>query len=345
MVEHMERCTEPTCKVCGLVPEAGRVDSRVIVESPGMKMLMKRAARFAASDAPVAILGETGTGKEVVARTLHASSPRAHGPFVAVNVAALPAELLESELFGHARGAFTGATGAKRGLFEAASGGVLFLDEIAEMPLSLQVKLLRALQDGEVRRIGETRAFAVDVRIVCATHRDLLDGVRRGTFREDLYFRLKVLALCVPPLRERTEDIVPLARQFLAELAPALRGFSPAAEQRLVRYGWPGNVRKLRSAVQHGAALARGALVDVDDLPEELAAAPVATARALRSLAEVEREHVLCVLDACGGSQAEAARILGIGRNTLWRKLRSYADAAPSIDQRAQQGSNLRPPT
>jgi two-component system response regulator HydG len=327
MLEHMERITEATCEVCGLVPEAGRTESRVIVRSPCMEDLMKRAARFAASDAPVAILGETGTGKEVIARTLHASSPRAHRPFVAVNVAALPAELLESELFGHARGAFTGATTAKRGLFEEANGGVLFLDEIAEMPLPLQAKLLRALQDGEVRRIGETRAFAVDVRIITATHRDLLDHVRRGAFREDLYYRLKVLTLTVPPLRERREDVVPLARQFLAELAPALLGFSPAAEQTLERHAWPGNVRELRNAVQHGAALARGTHVDVADLPEDLLAVPGTAAHALRSLAEVEREHVLRVVDACNGSQAEAARILGIGRNTLWRKLRSYASA------------------
>ncbi|HEU4612655.1 MAG TPA: sigma 54-interacting transcriptional regulator, partial [Kofleriaceae bacterium] len=240
----MERITDATCEVCGLVPEAGRTESRVIVRSPCMEDLMKRAARFAASDAPVAILGETGTGKEVIARTLHASSPRAHRPFVAVNVAALPAELLESELFGHARGAFTGATTAKRGLFEEANGGVLFLDEIAEMPLPLQAKLLRALQDGEVRRLGETQAFAVDVRIVCATHRDLAEAVRRGQFREDLFFRIKVLALRVPPLRERTEDIVPLARQFIAEIAPRLRGFTPAAEARLVRHAWRGNVRE-----------------------------------------------------------------------------------------------------
>ncbi len=323
----MERSVD-TCDICGLVPEAGRGDAaRVVVRSPAMQEVLKRAARFAASDAPVAIFGETGTGKEVVARSLHASSPRALRPFVAVNVAALPAELLESELFGHARGAFTGATAAKRGLFEEANGGTLFLDEVAEMPLPLQAKLLRALQDGEVRRLGETQAFAVDVRIVCATHRDLADAVRRGQFREDLYFRLKVLALRVPPLRDRVEDILPLSRQFLAEVAPRLRGFTPAAEARLLRHAWPGNVRELRNAVEHGAALARGGLVDVDDLPEELVAPSPVAVPALRSLAEVEREHVLRVLDACGGSQADAARVLGIGRNTLWRKLRDYAQS------------------
>jgi two-component system response regulator HydG len=295
-----------------------------------MERLLKRAARFATSDAPVAIRGETGTGKEVVARSLHASSPRAHQPFVAVNVAALPAELLESELFGHARGAFTGATTAKRGLFEAANGGTLFLDEIAEMPLPLQAKLLRVLQDGEVRRIGETRAFAVDVRTVCATHRDLASEVRRGVFREDLYYRINVLTLTVPPLRERREDIVPLAEQFLAEVAPSLRGFTQAAEHALEQHAWPGNVRELRNAVQHGAALAVGSRVDLVDLPEDLGAAPTAAVSPQRSLADVEREHVLRVLDACGGVQSDAARVLGIGRNTLWRKIRSYGADVPA---------------
>jgi two-component system response regulator HydG len=309
------------------MPDAGRKDSLVVVRSPGMEKLLRRAARFATSDAPVAIRGETGTGKEVVARTLHASSPRAHKPFIAVNVAALPAELLESELFGHARGAFTGAASAKRGLFEAANGGTLFLDEIAEMPLPLQAKLLRVLQDGEVRRIGETRAFAVDVRTVCATHRDLAGEVRRGVFREDLYYRINVLTLTVPPLRERREDIVPLALQFLAEVAPSLRGFTPAAERALERHAWPGNVRELRNAVQHGAALALGSHVDVADLPEDLGATRTTAVTSQRSLADVEREHVLRVLDACGGIQADAARVLGIGRNTLWRKVRSYAAA------------------
>ena len=295
-----------------------------------MQELLKRTSRFAPSDAPVAILGETGTGKEVVARTLHANSERAGKPFVAVNVAALPAELLESELFGHGKGAFTGAAGPRRGLFEEASGGTLFLDEIGEMALPLQAKLLRALQDGEVRRVGENRSFAVDSRIVCATHRDPAERVRQGLFREDLYFRLKVLTLHVPPLRERREDVLPLARQFLAEERRHLEGFSPAAEKKLLSHPWPGNVRELQNAVRHGAALASGPLVELEDLPEELhrggaSARPALAGPDLRALADVEREHILRVLDACGGSQTEAARILGIGRNTLWRKLRGYS--------------------
>jgi len=298
-----------------------------------MQAVLKRAARFAANDAPVAVLGETGTGKEVVARILHANSRRAKKPFVAVNVAALPAELLESELFGHGKGAFTGAATARRGLFEAADGGTLFLDEIGEMPLPLQAKLLRALQDGELRRVGESESFAVDVRVVCATHRDLARRVAEGSFREDLYYRLKVLTLEMPPLRARVDDILPLACHFLAEEKAAARGFTATAKKRLLQYGWPGNVRELQNVVKHGAALAMGSEVHEDDLPDELqrtavsslsAAAPEAR-EPLKTLSEVEREHILRVLDACGGSQSEAARILGVARNTLWRKLRAYA--------------------
>jgi len=331
MMEHMERDPHAeTCRICGLRAVAPGLSGakHVVARSPAMQELLKRAARFAASDAPVVVMGETGTGKEVVARVLHASSPRADRPLLAVNVAALPAELLESELFGHGKGAFTGAAGARRGLFEAADGGTLFLDEIGEMPPPLQAKLLRVLQDGEVRRVGENKAFAVDVRVVCATHRDLPEHVARGLFREDLYYRLRVLTLSVPPLRERRDDILPLAHHFLAAERTQAGGFTAAAERRLVGYRWPGNVRELENAVRHGAALATGARVDEGDLPEELsiaratAGAP-AQALVLKTLAEVEREHIARVLDACGGSPSEAARVLGIARNTLWRKLRA----------------------
>ena len=326
-MERMEH--EESCDVCGMVPLAPAIrrTTRVVAESPAMRDLLRRAARFARSDAPVVVLGETGTGKEVVARVLHANSARADRAFVAVNVAALPAELLESELFGHARGAFTGAGSARDGLFHEADGGTLFLDEIGEMPLPLQVKVLRALQDGEIRRVGENQSVGVDVRIVCATHRDLAERVREGAFREDLYFRLKVLTLQVPPLRERRDDIVPLAERFLAEGRTGHTGFTAAARSRLLAHRWPGNVRELENAVRHGAALAEGGEVDAGDLPDELgarAAAPRPEAPALRPLADVERDHILAVLDACGGSQVEAARALGIGRNTLWRKLKAY---------------------
>ncbi len=318
--------------MCGMTPLAGTLREqpvRLVCESAAMKELLRRASSFARSEAPVVILGESGSGKEVVARLLHANSSRAAAPFVAVNVAAMPADLLESELFGHARGAFTGAHAAKTGLLEAANRGTLFLDEIGEMPLALQAKLLRALSDGEVRPVGETKAFAVDVRVQCATHRDLAELVRTGRFREDLYYRLKVLTLRVPPLRDRVDDVLPLARQFLAqETRTTARGFSRDAEHALRRHAWPGNVRELASAVKHGAALATGKSIEREHLPDELCSprAPAAGRgpAALRPLAEVEREHVLGVLAACGGSMSDAARVLAVGRNTLWRKLKQW---------------------
>jgi two-component system response regulator HydG len=246
---------------------------------------------------------------------------------VAINCAALPGELLESELFGHARGAFTGAGTARKGLFETADGGTLLLDEIAEMPLSLQAKLLRALQDGEIRRVGESEPVHVDVRIICATHQNLQQCVRERRFREDLYFRLKVFTLVVPPLRERPEDILLLASQFLDQERPGAK-FTPKALAALTRYPWPGNVRELQNAVKHGAVLAQSEVVDVGDLPEELTQPVVLPLPeddgALLTLDEAERRHILRVLEACGGQQLDAARVLGIGRTTLWRKLKTF---------------------
>jgi two-component system response regulator HydG len=316
--------------------------SKLVADSPPMQALMRRAALVAGSDASVLITGETGTGKEVLARALHANSPRARRPFIALNVAAIPAELLESELFGHVRGAFTGAIATRSGLLEAASGGTLMLDEIGEMPAPMQAKLLRALQDGEVRKVGDTRTTAVDVRIICATHRDLVAHVEQGSFRRDLLYRLRVFSFHVPPLRERPEDLMPLLRMFLA-----LEGLPEAtvdsdAWKLLRSWPWPGNVRELANVVQHAAVLARaepaaGLLmprkktaapatrISVRHLPEELAVPPTRRPRpgGLLSLAQVERAHIESVLQACGGNQVEAARILGIGRNTLWRKLKN----------------------
>jgi two-component system response regulator HydG len=320
-----------TCDVCGLrnVVETMRRTTTVVAESEAMRACLLRVRDFAATEAPVVLLGETGTGKEILARALHANGPRRDRPFLAVNVAALPGELLESELFGHVRGAFTGATADRQGLLAAADGGTLFLDEVGEMPLPLQAKLLRAVQEGEVRRVGDSRTFAVDVRYVCATHRDLRARVAQGLFRDDLFYRLHVLGVRVPPLRERRADILPLARALLAEQRSPAAAFSRAAEELLLAYDWPGNVRELGNAVMHGAALAHGGAIGPEHLPDEVRAPGAARPREPRTLAEVEREHVLRVLESCGGSPVEAARELGIGRNTLWRKLREYGAAAP----------------
>ncbi|HTO95775.1 MAG TPA: sigma-54 dependent transcriptional regulator [Myxococcales bacterium] len=324
----MRSCENPfergaLCRLCSASePVLGmRFCSRVVAGSPAMRAVIERASAVARTDAPVVILGESGSGKEVLARAIHANGARKKAPFLAVNVAALPSELLESELFGHVRGAFTGATASTHGLFQAASGGTLFLDEIAEMSLPLQAKLLRVLQDGEVRRVGETRTFSVDTRIFCATHRDLRKAVAEGRFREDLYYRLKVFTLEVPPLRRRSEDILPLAEMFLRQEKHPTSRFTEAAERALLAWPWPGNVRELLNAARHGALFSEGQDVDVAHLPPDMLEAHPPGGDALRSLAEVEREHILRVLQACGGRQADAARILGIGRTTLWRKL------------------------
>lgn len=292
-----------------------------------MRRLFARIGAVAQTASSVVIQGETGTGKEVVARLLHANSARQQRPFVALNVAALPPELLESELFGHVRGAFTGAVSSTRGMFGEAHQGTLFLDEIGEMPLPLQAKLLRAVQEGEVRRVGDARANTVDVRIVCATHRDLRAEVRAGRFREDLFYRLQVFGLHVPPLRERREDVLPLVQMFAARFGVPRLTLSSEVERLLLKHDWPGNVRELGNVVEHAVALAQGKQVGLEHLPEELTGehAPRRAPRGVRrTLHEVEREHILSVLASCGDNQVEAARVLGIGRSTLWRKLRTY---------------------
>jgi transcriptional regulator with PAS, ATPase and Fis domain len=284
--------------------------------------MLAEAAIVAQSDASVVITGETGSGKEVVARLLHANSRRANQPFVAVNVAALPPELLESELFGHARGAFTGAVTSTPGLFGEAQGGTLLLDEIGEMPLSLQAKLLRVLQEREVRRVGESKGRAIDVRVLCATHRNVRALVRSGRFREDLYYRLKVFLLAVPPLRERKADIVPLVHRFAEQAGSPAIELLPATVTALQSYPWPGNLRELSNAVEYAVAFARGAAIAPNHLPEEVRSGRAPEhSNELRSLAEVTRDHVRHVLAACDGNQVAAAKVLGIGRSTLWRRI------------------------
>jgi transcriptional regulator with PAS, ATPase and Fis domain len=266
-----------------------------------------------------------------VARYVHAHSDRAEGPFVAVNCAAISESLLESELFGHSRGAFTGAIADRPGLFEAASGGTLFLDEVGEIPLSMQVKLLRALQEREVRRVGENQSRPINVRIITATNKNLLPEVASKHFREDLYYRLKVVELAVPSLRDRKEDILPLARLLLAEASARMKrpmeGFSGPVADHLLGYLWPGNVRELANVMERAVAVSPNARVNVGDLPPELRSIlpeALVSSGPLRRLDEVERNYIMAVLDAKGGNRTQAAATLGIGSATLHRKLKSY---------------------
>jgi len=287
--------------------------------------------RVAPTSATVLIRGESGTGKELIAKAIHHASDRARGPFVAINCGALPETLLESELFGHVRGAFTGASGTKKGLFEEADGGTLLLDEIGEMAPSLQVKLLRALQSGEIRPVGSTQAITVDVRVVAATNRDLEQLIRQGGFREDLFYRLNVIPVTLPPLRERREDIPLLAEHFLGRAAQRLGRslrLGPAAVDRLLRYPWPGNVRELENAIERAAILARDQTIEPDDLPPHVTGGvilgPAPGLEREHTLAEAERAHIIQTLERCGGNHSRAAEMLGIGRTTLWRKLKEY---------------------
>ncbi len=309
--------------------------SGMVVTSPAMLRVFDLARRVAQVDSTVLLSGESGVGKERVARFIHAESARTAGPFVAINCGAVPEGLLESELFGHARGAFTGASQDRPGLFEAAQGGTLLLDEIGDVPTPMQVKLLRALQEREVRRVGENRSRAVDARVIAATHKDLQAEVHAARFRQDLYYRLRVVEIRVPPLRERREAILPLARTFLAAAAEKagrkITGFTTAAASQLLRHAWPGNVRELENAIEHAVVLARGHRIDVEDLPAEIGLAPPVTVAPgdVRPLEEIEHDYILAVLRATGGNRAQAATRLGIGEATLYRKLKRYGETTP----------------
>ena len=304
-----------------------------LVHSEAMLRVLDLARRIAKVDSTVLITGESGVGKERLARFIHDESARTGGPFVAINCGAMAEGLLESELFGHAKGAFTGATQDHPGLFEAANGGTLLLDEIGEVSPPMQVKLLRALQEREVRRVGENKNRTVDVRVLAATNRDLAAEVHAARFRQDLYYRLRVVELRVPPLRERREDILALSRTFLHVAAERMRrkitGFTPAAANQLVRYDWPGNVRELENAMERAVALAKGNRIDVEDLPEEVGLAiPSAYAPGhVRPLEDVERDYILAVVRANQGNKAMAAEQLQIGVATLYRKLKQYESA------------------
>jgi two-component system response regulator HydG len=308
----------------------------VTAKSPAMRSLLELARRVAKVDATALISGESGAGKERVARLLHEESTRAAGPFVAINCGAITESLLESELFGHARGAFTGATQDRLGLFEEAQGGTLFLDEVGEVSAGMQVKLLRALQEREIRRVGENKNRPINVRVVAASNRDLGQLVTDGVFRQDLYYRLKVIELQLPSLRERRDDILPLARVLLASAAlrmsRKIEGMTPAVADQLLRYNWPGNVRELGNAMERAVALARGSHIEFEDLPEELRTpisaplpTPLPSPVVVQRLDEIEKQHILYALAHNGGNQAHTAAQLGIGSATLYRKLKRYA--------------------
>jgi DNA-binding NtrC family response regulator len=302
----------------------------LVARSPEMRRVVDLARTIAKVDSTVLVTGESGTGKERIARFVHDQSACSDGPFIAVNCGAISETLLESELFGHARGAFTGATSDRAGLFEAANGGTLFLDEVGEISLAMQVKLLRALQEREVRRVGENRNRPIDVRIVTATNKDLMVEVAAKRFREDLYYRLKVVELMVPPLRQRSEDILPLARILLAEAAVHMKrpvdGLSAPAADHLLGYTWPGNVRELANVMERAVAVAKRNRIDLEDLPPEVRLAtpsPIAGG-GIRRLEEIEKDYILAILEAKRGNRTQAASLLGIGVATLHRKLRSY---------------------
>ncbi len=303
----------------------------MIVRSALMKSVVDLATRAARVDSTVLITGESGTGKERIARLIHAESARSAGPFLAINCGAISESLLESELFGHAKGAFTGAAADRAGLFEAANGGTLFLDEIGETTPGMQTKLLRALQERVVRRLGENQDRKFNVRVLAATNRELAREVEAGHFRQDLLYRLKVIEIKVPPLRDRRDDILPLARHLLADASQRLERsvteMTARVADQLLRYRWPGNVRELANAMERSVALARSKVIDVDDLPEEVrVAVPAhdATTSEVRLLADVEKDYILAALDRNDGNQTQTAKQLGIGTATLYRKLKAY---------------------
>ena len=309
-----------------------------------MQSLLQQVMRVADTDATVCLSGETGTGKEVIAKIIHCNSQRAKGPFVPVNCGAIPESLFESELFGHMKGAFTGAVSAHRGLFQSADGGTLFLDEIGEMPPAVQVKILRALQTREVLEVGATRPIKVDVRIVTATNKDLAQAVKAGTFREDLFYRIQVIPLTVPPLRARREDIPLLAqlflRQSLARAGKIVRGFTPDALQKLMAYHWPGNVRELEHAIEKAVILSPRDMITADLLPAGNSATDGAIKPLTEAKEEFERNYLKELLELSGGNISRASQMAGRYRADFYKLLRKYGlhpsegKAKPTVLQR-----------
>ncbi len=305
---------------------------KIISQDPGMQRLLDTANQIAPTDCNVMLTGESGTGKEVFARYIHFHSNRAEGPFFAINCGAFTEELLSNELFGHEKGAFTGAVATKKGLVEIALGGTLFLDEITEMPPSMQVKLLRVIQEREVLRVGGTDPVKVDVRFIAATNRDIHEAIKKGSFRHDLYFRLNVVSLFIPPLSERRDDIPLLSYAFLKKYATIMhkeiREISPEVMAILQGYDFPGNVRELENIIERGVALANGSAIEVAHLPEDLKVISIKTFRKkegkIPSLEDQEIAYIQWVLKEVGGNKTTAAQILEIDRVSLWRKLKKY---------------------
>ncbi|MBN1853458.1 MAG: sigma-54-dependent Fis family transcriptional regulator [Pirellulales bacterium] len=308
------------------IPE---LPSGFVAKSLAMQRLLETIAVVAPSRVPVLVLGPSGSGKEVIAQLVHQWSPRSKGPLVAANCAGLPDSLIESELFGHTQGAFTGATEDRKGLFRAADGGTLFLDEIGELPLHLQPKLLRALESGEVTPVGSDRPIATDTRLIAATNRDLGEAVREGTFREDLYYRINVVELIVPPLSDRREDIVPLVRQFTTEFTGQPARLSHQAMHCLLANSWTGNVRELRNAIQRACLLCRGNIIMPEHLPPKIANAstiPASKTSDHGRLSQVERATIMATLEECNGNRTQAAKKLGISRRALIYKIRAIEE-------------------
>jgi two-component system response regulator HydG len=334
-VERAARHRELTAEVKRLREIAAQPFAGIVGSSEAMRVVLDLVARVAATDSTVLITGETGSGKELIARAVHQRSRRAAGPFVAINCAAMPETLLESELFGHARGAFTDAKVARAGLLLQASGGTLLLDEIGEMPMPVQAKLLRVLQERTVRPVGGDKEIPLDVRIAAATNRDLEMAVEEGRFRQDLFYRIHVVRIEVPSLKARGNDVLELAQHQLQRFASAsgkpVKSISSAAAERLLSYDWPGNVRELQNVIERAVALTRYEELTVDDLPENVRArrdSRIVVAaddpEHLPPMEEVERRYVLRVLDAVHGNKALAARILGFDRKTLYRKMERF---------------------
>ena len=327
ILEQNRRLTEEITTLKQKVQARGTI----IGKSEKLTKMMSLIEQVAPTRASVLVTGESGVGKELVADALHRLSDRKDGPFIKVHCASLSSNLLESELFGHEKGAFTGAVSQKKGRFELADGGTIFLDEIGEIDSATQVKILRVLQEREFERVGGTETIKVDVRIVAATNRDLLEEVKKGNFREDLYYRLNVVHIEVPPLRERKEDIPLLMSSFLEEFNRednrASEGFSPAARKAMYAYSWPGNIRQLRNTIESAVVTCRGKVIDTGDLPEQIVAENRAGEVSIRlgvTLSEAERTVIMSTLDFCEGNKTKASEMLGIGRKTLHRKLEEY---------------------